>query len=198
MEKGKITVGNKEFLARLGEMSSHSQFLTGDLDDSSHCSVGTHESGGKKLGYQTAQRVLEISLFVEQGEINDAAGTIKLPDGLLARYKDETVRDSRAGTFVWSAADRDCPSTLSQIFCGDMKFYVNSSDSASLEKGMAVHERADQVAGLELIESFPLCHHAAWRTHLRDIIIVIHGDNFSSVAKSDLDPSAVSELTRLE
>ena len=57
-------------------MSSHSQFLTGDLDDSSHCSVGTHEAGGKKLGYQTAQRVLEISLFVEQGKINDAAGTI--------------------------------------------------------------------------------------------------------------------------
>jgi hypothetical protein len=32
------------------------------------------------------------------------------------------------------------------------------------------------VAGLELTESFPLCHHAAWRTHLRDVIIVIHGD----------------------
>ena len=53
-EKGKITVGGKEFLARLGEMSLHSQFLTGDLDDSFHCSVGTHEAGGKKLGYQTA------------------------------------------------------------------------------------------------------------------------------------------------
>ena len=116
LEIGKITVGGKEFLVRLGEMSSHSQFLTGDLDDSAQCSVGTHEAGGKKLGYQTAQRVLEISLFIEQGKINDAAGTIKLPDGHLARYKDETVRDSRAGTFVWSAADRDCPSTLSQIF----------------------------------------------------------------------------------
>ena len=82
-----------------------------------------------------AQRVLDISLCIEQGEINDPAGTIKLPDRLLARYKDETVRDSRAGTFVWSAADRDCPSTLSQIFQGDMRFYVNSSDSPSLEKG---------------------------------------------------------------
>ena len=197
-EKGKITVGGKEFSARLGEMSSHSQFLTGDLDDSSHCSVGTHAVGDKKLGNQAAQRVLEISLFTEQGEIDDAAGTIKLPDGLLAKYKDETVRDSRAGTFVWSAADNDCPSTLSQIFRGDMKFHVNSTDASNLLNGMAVLERADQVAGLELTESFHLCHHAAWRTHLRDIIIVIHGDNFSSVALSDFDPSAVSELTRLE
>ena len=191
-------MGGKEFSARLGEMTSHSQFLTGDLDDSSHCSVGTHSFDGKKLGYQAAQRVLEISLFTEQGEINDAAGTIKLPDGLLAKYKDETVRDSRAGTFVWSAADRDCPSTLSQVFRGDMKFQVNSTDASSLQNGMAVLERADQVAGLELTESFHLCHHAAWRTHLRDIIIVIHGDNFSSVAQSSFDPSAVSELTRLE
>ena len=79
-----------------------------------------------------------------------------------------------------------------------MRFYVNSSDSSSLENGMAVLERADQVAGLELMDSFPLCHHATSRTHLRDIIIVIHGDNFSSVAKSNFDPSAVSELTRLE
>ena len=88
-----------------------------------------------------AQRVLDISLCIEQGEINDPAGTIKLPDRLLARYKDETVRDSRAGTFVWSAADRDGPSTLSQIFRGDMHFYVNSSNSSSLENGMAVLER---------------------------------------------------------
>ena len=79
-----------------------------------------------------------------------------------------------------------------------MKFHVNSTDSSSLQNGMAVLEQAEQVAGLELTESYPLCHHAAWRTHLRDIIIVIHGDNFSSVAKSDFDPSAVSELTRLE
>jgi hypothetical protein len=196
--QGKIVISGKEFLAKIGEMTSHSEFLTGDLDDSSACTVGTHDAGGKKLGYQTAQRVLEVSLFMEQGEINDAAGTIKLPDGLLARYKDETVRDSRAGTFVWSADDQDCPSTLTQIFRGDMKFHVNVSDSSSLQNGMAVLERADQVAGLELTESFPLCHHAAWRTHLRDVIIVIHGDNFSSVAKSTFDPSAVSELTRLE
>ena len=79
-----------------------------------------------------------------------------------------------------------------------MHFYANSSDSSSLENGMAVLERVDQVAGLELTDSFPLCHHAPWKTHLRDIIIVIHGDKFSSVAKSDFDPSAVSELTRLE
>jgi hypothetical protein len=198
LNQGKVVIAGKEFLAKIGETTSHSDFLTGDLDDSSACSVGVHEVGGKKLGHQTAQRVLEVSLFIEQGEINDAAGTIKLPAGLLARYKDETVRDSRAGTFVWSADDQDCPSTLTQIFRGDMKFHVNVSDSSSLQNGMAVLERADQVAGLELTESFPLCHHAAWRTHLRDVIIVIHGDNFSSVAKSSFDPSAVSELTRLE
>ena len=92
------------------------------------------------MSSQTAQRVLEISLFTEQGKINDTAGTIRLPDGLLARYKDVTVRDSRAGTFVWSAADRDCPSTLSQIFRGDMKFHVNSTDSSSLENVIAALE----------------------------------------------------------
>ena len=73
-----------------------------------------------------------------------------------------------------------------------MKFYVNSSDP-NMEGGLAVLEKDDQIAGLELSESFSLCHSAAWTTHLRDIVVVIHGDNYTSVAKNGFDASAVSE-----
>ena len=72
-----------------------------------------------------------------------------------------------------------------------MKFYVNSSDP-NMEGGLAVLEKDDQIAGLELSESFSLCHSAAWTTHLRDIV-VIHGDNNTSVAKNGFGASAVSE-----
>ena len=41
-----------------------------------------------------------------------------------------------------------------------MKFYVNSSDP-NMEGGLAVLEKDDQIPGLELRESFSLCHSAA-------------------------------------
>ena len=66
-EKGKITVGGKEFLAILSEMSSHSQFLTGDLDDSSHCSVGTHEQGWASVLFKrTFQSLRSFPFFIKE------------------------------------------------------------------------------------------------------------------------------------
>ena len=64
--------------------------------------------------------------------------------------------------------------------------------------GLTVLEKDDQIAGLELSESFSLCHSAAWTTHLRDIVVVIHGDNYTSVAKNGFYASAVSEMASVE
>ena len=59
-------------------------------------------------------------------------------------------------------------------------------------------EREDQIAGLELQTSFSLCHSAAWQTHLKDVVVILHTDNFTSVAKNGFDPGAASEATSLE
>ena len=78
-----------------------------------------------------------------------------------------------------------------------MKFYVNSSDP-NMEGGLEVLEKDDQIAGLELSESFSLCHSATWRTHLRDIVVVIRGENYTSVAKNGFNASSVSETASVE
>ena len=78
-----------------------------------------------------------------------------------------------------------------------MKFYVNSSDT-NLEGGLAVLEREDQIAGLEITTSFSLCFTTAWLTHIRDVVIVLHNDNFTAVAKNGFNPGSASEATSLE
>ena len=78
-----------------------------------------------------------------------------------------------------------------------MKFYVNTSDP-NMEGWLAVLEKDDQIVGLELSELFLLYHSAAWTTHLRDIVVVIHGDNYTSVAKNGFDASSVSETASVE
>ena len=86
---------------------------------------------------------------------------------------------------------------ISQIYPSPMCFYMNGTDN-NLEGGLAVLEKEDQIAGLELMSSFSLCHSAAWSTHLKDIVVVLHSDNFTSMAKSGFDPGAVSKATNLE
>ena len=67
-----------------------------------------------------------------------------------------------------------------------------------MEGGLEVLEKDDQIAGLELSESFSLCHSATWRTHLRDIVVVIRGENYTSVAKNGFNASSVSETASVE
>ena len=124
-----------------------------------------------------ASRVVEVTLFREQGQVQDIEGTIKLTDTIITKVADESVKDALRGTYVWKHERLSCPDTISQIYRGPLKFYVNSSDT-NLEGGLAVLEREDQIAGLEITTSFSLCFTAAWLTHIRDVVIVLHNDNF--------------------
>ena len=128
----------------IGTTSSHQEFLTGGLDDSGNCKVGQfHDTSSRKsLGYQVAQRLVEISLFNEQGLVNDVLGTVRLTDNIMAKVGDESVRDSVRGTYVWTHQRLTCPDTISQIYRGPMKFYVNSSDP-NMEGGLTVLEKDD-------------------------------------------------------
>jgi hypothetical protein len=51
---------------------------------------------------------------------------------------------------------------------------------------VAILEEKGQVAGLELQSSLLLCHHPAFRTHLKDVLVVIHPDNVSSIVGTHL------------
>ena len=46
------------------------------------------------MGYQVAQRLVEILLFNKQGLVNDVLGTVRLTDNIMAKVGDESVRDS--------------------------------------------------------------------------------------------------------
>ncbi len=41
---------------------------------------------------------------------------------------------------------------------------------------MVEHQDKDQAAGLELAESFILCSHQAFRTHIKNIAVFVHKD----------------------
>jgi len=47
---------------------------------------------------------------------------------------------------------------------------VNSTEAGSLVGGLAVLDKDDQVAGLELVSPLLLCSHAAWKTQLTGIL----------------------------
>jgi hypothetical protein len=61
------------------------------------------------------------------------------------------------------------------------------------------HQDKDQAAGLELAESFILCGHQAFKTHIKNIAVFIHKDDRMEVAQGHFnDKEGEGDLTRLE
>ena len=83
---------------------------------------------------------------------------------LYANVADRAVVDVIQGTYVWNVTKVECPDTLNRIYYGMMCLYVNSNISASLENLIAVLDQGPQVAGLEVMQIFPLCAHTTCMT----------------------------------
>ena len=198
-KKGLIELAGRSYKVVNGQTTSHQDYLAGGLDEANYCEAGTFRDSvtKKSYGYQTGQRITEITLFREQGIVNNVLGTIWLSDNIMRKVVDESVKDTMRGTYIWRHGKLACPDTISQIYRSPMWFYMNGTDT-NLEGGLAVLEKDNQITGLELMTSFSLCHSAVWETHLKDIVVVLHSNNYISVAKSGFDPGALSETTNLE
>ena len=134
--KGHLEVGGRMYPAVIGSTSSHQDYLAGGLDDSGKCEVGQFQDVKTKKtdGYQVPSRGVEVTLSREQGQVHDIEGTIKLTDNIITKVADETVSDALRETYVWKHERLSCPDTISQIYRGPMRFYVNSTDT-NLEGG---------------------------------------------------------------
>jgi hypothetical protein len=138
-----------------------------------------------------------VTLTEEYAKINELTGKIRLPGDLVARAAaDKSIRDSIMGTMVWQYKATTCPQGLTQLFRGMIKIFSN--DTENFVDAVAILEDCGQVAGLELKNSVFLCHLPAYKTHLKDILMVIHPDNFTSVVVDTFDPEHVTDYIRLQ
>jgi hypothetical protein len=64
-----------------------------------------------------------------------------------------------------------------------MKVYVNQSIAYEGSTAVLEHQDKDQAVGLELAESFILCGHQAFKTHIESIAVFIHKDDRMEVAQ---------------
>ena len=69
--KGKLEVRGRVYPAVIGSTSSHQDYLACGFDDSNNCEVGQFQDikTRKTYGYQVTSRVVEVTLFREQGQI---------------------------------------------------------------------------------------------------------------------------------
>jgi hypothetical protein len=63
---------------------------------------------------------------------------------------------------------------------------------------IAILEERGQVARLELKDLIFSCHLPAYKTHLKDILLVIHPDNFTSVVVDPFNPEHITDYIRLQ
>ncbi len=80
-----------------------------------------------------------------------------------------------------------------------MKAYVNQTNTYEGSTVVVEHQDKDQAAGLELAESFILCGHQAFRTHIKNIAVFVRKDDRMEVAQGRFSgKEGEADLTRLE
>jgi hypothetical protein len=197
---GKIIINRRTMDGKIGATASHSMHLTGGLDDDSRCEVGfVTLPDGKVLNGQVAQGLYEITLREEFARLNELTGSLTLTSGVQATAGDKNIVDSLEGTVVWEYDSMACPQTIVRLYRGMMKAYVNQSNMYEGSTVVVEHQDKDQAAGLELTESFILCGHQAFKTHIKNIAVFIHKDDRMEVAQGRFNnKEGEGDLTRLE
>jgi hypothetical protein len=175
-------------------------FLSGNLDDDSNCKVGMVTlPSGKMLHGMASQGLYEITLREEFAMMNELTGSLTLTSGVQARAADKSISDSLEGTVVWEYDPMECPQTIVRLYKGMMKAYVNQSSTYEGSTVVVEHQDKDQAAGLEVAESFILCSHQAFRTHIKNIAVFVHKDDRMEVAQGRFSgKEGETDLTRLE
>ncbi len=183
-----ITTEKKVYPVKMGTTTSHTQFITGSLDDSHTCQVGVVDYGGKVLGDQTAQAIFEVTIREEWARVNDVTGMITMASsGIIAPVKDQTVMDSAEGTYVWQHTEQACPDSIVQLYYGEVKVLTGLPEDGpeTFVGGLVIVEgrNKDQVAGLEITENLVMCGRAGVRTHIKNIIVFFspNGRNGSGI-----------------
>jgi hypothetical protein len=197
---GKIVINGRTLEGKIGATASHSMYLASGLDDDSRCEVGIVTlPDGKVLDGQAAQGLYEITLREEFARLHELTGSLILTSGVQAAAGDKCIVDSLEGTVVWEYDSMACPQTIVRLYRGMMKAYVNQTDTYEGSTIVVEHQDKDQAAGLELAESFILCGHQAFRTHINNIAVFIHKDDRMEVAQGWFtDKEGKGDLTWLE
>ncbi len=112
---------------------------------------------------------------------------------------DKSIVDSLEGTIVWEYYSMDCPQTIVRLYWVMMKAYVNQTNTYEGSTVVVEHQDKDQAAGLELAESFILCGHQTFRTHIKTIVVFVHKEDRMEVAQDRFSgKEGDGDLTRLE
>jgi hypothetical protein len=112
---------------------------------------------------------------------------------------DESLVDSLEGTVVWKYNSMACPQIIVQFYKGLMKVYTNQSGIYEGITAFVKHKDKDQAAGLEIAESFILCGHQTYKTHIKIIAVFMHNDDRVKVARGRFtDKGGDIDITRLK
>jgi hypothetical protein len=197
---GQLIINGRTVSGKIGATASHTMFLSRGLDDDSACEAGMVTlPNGKVLNGLASQGLYEITLREEFARLNKLTGSLTLTSVVQVRAADRSIVDSLEGTVLCEYDSMDCPQTIVRLYRGMMKAYVNQTTTYEGSTVIVEHQDKDQAAGLEVAESFILCGHQAFRTHIKNIAVFVHKDDRMEVAQGTFSgKEGEADLTRLE
>jgi hypothetical protein len=92
-----------------------------------------------------------------------------------------------------------CLQVIIQVYKGLMQVYTNQLGISEGSISVVKRKDKDQAAGLEIVESFILCGHHAFKTHIKNTAVIMHDDDQVEVAQGQFtDKGSDVDIIRLE
>jgi hypothetical protein len=156
-DKGVIQLPTGVFRAKIGTTASYAHFIAGSLDDNHNCATGTLEYVEKPADIKQPRRPLRSRWLKELAKYQ----TLPVKSGyMMIRWRTAVSWICSKGHMWWSQPAVACPDNLVQLFRGTVQIYA--INMTSFVGGLALLEKGGQAAGLELSDSFTLCHLMAY------------------------------------
>ncbi len=117
------------------------------------------------------------------------------------RVSDNSLVDRLERTVLWKYDLLACQQNVVHFYEGPLKVYTIQTKVLEEGPAMIYHKDQDQATELELAESFILCRHLAYKTHINSFAVFVRGDDRFKIARrkfTDKESEKQMKMTRLE
>lgn len=201
VKEGIIPVDNKRYKIEVGTTKDIRFYSKGSRDDAGNCEYASFYSGGVQFHKSYEETVLEALVEPIHGTADLSTNTLKFPNGLMANFKDQILRDDIEGMIVWDSTPPTCQETVSEVYYGKAEVHRKLDQRNKDAIIMIANEGSNQYAGLVLREAQSTCKTHCYSTQIRGLVVCLLRSQDEPLPrtsfKSHFDPKTTNLQTQL-
>ena len=196
---GKLSYEGQTVSVLPDEPKTFGYYRRGWVKPTGACSTEDFTLAGIHFRSSVELRTLRLSITTTRGVVNEG-GTVVFQNGLRGPYQDSLIRDSKAGTMVWTLEDPKCHQRISEIYLGEATMFRHRNSSVDSIVLLA-DNKTNQFGGFLLKGTKSLCKQHVYTTQIPNLVVNTMRSGDSPIAhsafKDTLEQTKVSIMSHL-